>query len=171
MALRHLILAALLATPAAAQNAEEAAVARAVLASLQDLSFRKRREYCGYIGYNEQAELVATPATGGTQASCSADFPDDIAVTASYHTHGAFDRGYFNEIPSDIDMEGDAAFLLNGYVSTPGGRLWYIDGRAMVARQICGLGCLPVAPGFAKGLNGDIAQEYTYDELVKKLSD
>ncbi len=171
MPLRYLVLAALLATPATAQDAEEVAVARAVLASLQDLSFRKRREYCGFIGYNSDAKLEATPATGGTQATCSAAFPDDLAVVASYHTHGAFDEGYFNEIPSDIDMESDAEFLLNGYVSTPGGRLWYIDGRALVAHQICGLGCLPVAPGFAKGLNGEIAERYTFDELVQKLAD
>ncbi len=171
MPLRILIFAALLASPVSAQDAAEAVIAREVLASLQDISFRKRREYCGYIGYNDAAELVATPATGGTQAACSAAFPNDIAVVASYHTHGAFDRGYFNEIPSDVDMESDAHFLLNGYVSTPGGRLWYIDGRALVARQICGIGCLPVAPGFTKGSSGEIAQEYTFDELVQKLSD
>ncbi|MEY1554535.1 DUF4329 domain-containing protein [Yoonia sp. R2331] len=166
-----MLIAILFGVPVQAQDAAEVAVAREVLASLQDLSFRKRREYCGFIGYNAAGELVASPATAGTQASCGAPFPDDLAVVASYHTHGAFDHGYFNEIPSDVDMESDAEFLLNGYVSTPGGRLWYIDGRAWVARQICGVGCLPVAPGFRKGLNGAIAERYTFDELVQKLND
>lgn len=156
---------------AQAQDLVEAEVAREVLTRLQIVSFEKRREYCGFIGYNNNAELVASVETPGSQASCSAPFPDDLAVVASYHTHGAFDHDYFNEIPSDIDMESDAAFFLNGYVSTPGGRLWYIDGRARVARQICGIGCLPVAPGFYKGVNGDIADEYTYDALRAKLAE
>lgn len=171
MPLRYLFVAFLLGQPAAAQDAQEVAVARAVLASLQDISFRKRREYCGFIGYNDEAELVASPATVGTQASCSAAFPDDLAVVASYHTHGAYDRGYFNELPSDTDMKSDAAFLLNGYISTPGGRLWFVDGRALIARQICGVGCLPVAPGFAKGRRGEIETTYTFDELIEKLED
>ena len=158
-------------TPVLAQDPEEVEVARKILTELQPLSFQKHREYCGFIGYNNNGELVATPATAGTQASCGAAFPDDLAVVASYHTHGAFDHGYFNEIPSDIDMESDGEFLLNGYVATPGGRMWYIDGREQVTWQICGTACLPVSPGFYKGVNGDIAQEYTFDGLRAKLGD
>ncbi len=156
---------------AAAQDMVEADLARETLAGLQEISFRKHREYCGFIGWTAEAELVATEATPGTKDSCSAPLPNNIAVVASYHTHGAFDLGYFNETPSTIDMEGDRAFLINGYVSTPGGRLWYIDSRANLAVQICGAGCLPVAPGFFKGANGDIAEQYTYDELRAKIGD
>ena len=156
---------------AAAQDPAEVEVAREVLTRLQPLSFEKRREYCGFIGYNNNAELVATEATAGSQASCGAPWPDDLAVVASYHTHGAFDLGYFNEIPSDIDMESDGEFLLNGYVATPGGRFWYIDGRAQETWQICGTACLPVSPGFYKGVNGEIAERYTYDALRAKLGE
>lgn len=157
--------------PAQAQDAEEVAVAREILTQLQPLSFEKRREYCGFIGYNAEAKLVASPPVPGTQAACSAEFPRDLAVVASYHTHGDFDHGYFNEVPSDIDVDSDAQFLLNGYVATPGGRLWFIDGRAGILRQICGIACLPVAPGFYKGINGDIAEEYTFDALRAKLEE
>ncbi|SEN05795.1 protein of unknown function [Loktanella fryxellensis] len=167
--LRHLALIAIAAAPlfhpAMAQDADEVALARDVLAALQPVSFDKRREYCGYLGLTRQGELVASAAVPGDMASCSADFPDDIAVIASYHTHGAFDEGYFNEMPSTVDVESDAEFFLNGYVATPGGRLWHIDGRTRVARQICGSGCLPVAPGYRKEADGEIAETYTLDEL------
>lgn len=172
--MRHLLTATLFAVvsgTAAAQDPVEMEVARSILASLQSLSFEKNREYCGFIGYNARGILVATPGHPGTMARCSAPFPDDLAVTASYHTHGAFDLGYFNEIPSDIDVESDHAFLLNGYVSTPGGRFWYVDGREKVTWQICGLGCLPIAPGFYKGASGTIAERYTYEELRETLGE
>ena len=39
----------------------------------------------------------------------------------------------------------------------------------MIATQICGVGCLPIAPNFYKGQAGDIAVTYTYDELVERL--
>lgn len=160
-----------LTAPTLAQDAEEVAVARAILTQLQPLSFEKRREYCGFIGYNANAQLEASDPVPGTQASCSAPFPRHLAVVASYHTHGDFDHGYFNEVPSDIDVDSDAEFLLNGYVSTPGGRLWFIDGRGETLHQICGIACLPVAPGFYKGINGDIAHTYTFDALRAKLAE
>ena len=153
----------------AAQDAEELAVAREVLGRLQQQSFEKRREYCGYIGYDASGTMIATPPVEGTRDSCAAPFPRNVAVTASYHTHGDFDHGYFNEIPSDVDMEGDKEFYMNGYVSTPGGRLWFIDTQIMVTHQVCGIGCLPMAQGFRKGAKGTIVQSYTYDELVEAL--
>ena len=153
-------------TPLAAQDRALVDLATRTLASLQDISFRKQREYCGFLGYSSSGELVATPAQAGTRDSCSAEFPDDIAVIASFHTHGAFDDGYYNEVPSDLDLRSDAEFFLDGFVSTPGGRLWYVDGRKLETFQICGTGCLPVAPGFRKGVNGEIATHYTYQELL-----
>lgn len=152
-----------------AQDAAELVVAKEVLTRLQLLSFEKRREYCGYIGYNADGILTATKPTAGDQASCGAPFPRDMAVTASYHTHGDFDAGYFNEVPSIIDMDGDAEFYMNGYVSTPGGRMWFIDSQVLTAYQVCGIGCLPKAEGFQKGKDGDIADAYEYDALRAKL--
>ncbi len=169
MRLWSIIIALLAGLPAAAQEAEELRVAREVLTRLQPLSFDKHREYCGYIGYNERGVMVSSLPVAGTRDGCSAPFPRNLAITASYHTHGNFDHGYFNEIPSDVDMEGDQKFYMNGYVSTPGGRLWYIDSQIMVTTQICGIACLPVATGFRKGAKGTIAESYTYEELLEKL--
>lgn len=163
------IIAICLSGPGAAQDVAELVVAKEVLTRMQPYSFEKKREYCGYIGYNADGIMVATPPVAGDLASCGAPFPRDLAVTASYHTHGDYDEGYFNEIPSTIDMEGDQEFYMNGYVSTPGGRMWFIDTQRMVTFQVCGLACLPTAPRFRKG--GDVAREYTYDALREKLGD
>lgn len=166
-----IVVAAVCALPAMAQDADELRVAREVLTRLQDQSFDKKREYCGYIGYDENGRLIASTPVAGTMDGCSATFPRNLAITASYHTHGDFDHGYFNEVPSTIDMEGDKEFYMNGYVATPGGRLWYIDTQIMVAQQVCGISCLPSSTRFEKGAKGEIAQSYTYDELREKLGD
>lgn len=164
-----LILTLGFASPVEAQDAEELGVVRDVLTLLQPLSFEKKREYCGYVGYNEKGVMTASAPVAGTRDSCAAAFPRNLAITASYHTHGDFDVGYFNEVPSDVDMEGDKQFYMNGYVATPGGRLWYIDTQAMKTWQVCGISCLPVAQSFRKGRAGAIAQSYSYAELREKL--
>lgn len=166
-----LVIAMICAQPLVAQEAEELLIARRVLSDLQAKSFAKRREYCGYIGYDETGVMVASPAVAGTSDSCTAPFPRNVAVTASYHTHGDYDHGYFNELPSDVDMAGDKQFYMNGYVSTPGGRLWFIDSQEMVTHQVCGVACLPVSDGFRKGARDDIAARYTFEALVEKLGD
>ena len=163
--LRLLLPALLAATPAVSQDLQELSLVRDVFAELQPLSFRKKREYCGYLGLTRSGELVATDPVAGDMASCAAEYPSDIAVVASYHTHGTFDAGYYNEMPSLTDLDSDSAAYLNGYVATPGGRLWYVDGRSRVTFQICGVGCLPVAPLFSKDGDGAVAEAYTYDDL------
>ncbi|MFZ3584902.1 DUF4329 domain-containing protein [Loktanella sp. DJP18] len=160
-----LILTFGLAQPAAGQDAEELELAREVLTDLQAPSFMKKREYCGFLALTRQGELIATDPVAGDMASCAAVYPVDVAVVASFHTHGNFDEGYFNEMPSTIDIESDSESFINGYVATPGGRFWYIDGRLKVTHQICGVGCLPVAPLFSKATDDAVAQAYTYDDL------
>lgn len=166
-----LALVASLPMAAIAQDAQEVEIARDILRSLQGPSFSKEREYCGFIGYDSNGVLRASDPVPGTQATCYSEIPRNFAVTASYHTHGDFDAGYINEIPSDIDIEGDAELRINGYVSTPGGRLWFVDTQRMEIRQLCTVGCLPVAPGFYKGADGNIALKYTYEELIQKLDE
>ena len=160
-----MVLAVLITAPAAAQDAAEVEVARAALAAIQETSFRKRREFCGYIGYDARGELVATDPVQGTRASCGAPYPDDLAVTASYHTHGAFDAGYFNELPSTVDVEGDMQWLLTGYVATPGGRFWHIDASQRVARLVCGEACLPRDSRYRSCNAPEPQESYTLAEL------
>lgn len=150
---------------------EEIDFVKGVFLQIQNTSIAKRREYCGYIGRDADGNLAATEAVPGTMASCLPVWPasHEMTVIASYHTHGAFDLGYFNEIPSDVDLEGDMSLGIDGWIATPGGRLWFNDGKDGEARLVCGVACLPVSPEFYKGVNGDIAKSYTLSELIAKL--
>lgn len=172
--MRSVLLSCLLLAPipATAQSAAEDALIRQVFAQLQPISFRENVEYCGYVGLDDNGQLVASPATRGDEGSCLSDDPTNIAViTASYHTHGAYSPDYYNEVPSGDDMEGDEAEGIDGWVATPGGRLWYIDTEDMIARQVCGIGCLTADPRFVAGDMGHIEQSYSYDELVQRLDE
>lgn len=155
------------ANPSVAQNAAELAVARGVLLQLQARSFAENREYCGYVGRMPDGRLTATEVSRGDTWGClsRADESRFVEITASFHTHAGFDRAADSEVPSTDDVRGDMAEGVNGYVATPGGRLWYIDGRRGVATQVCGLGCMGQDPDFIPGDAGPIAQSYTLQQL------
>ena len=158
-----------LSTGAVAQSRNEIAFMMDLFERLQPQSFAKEREYCGFLGRDVDGTLRATEPTAGDRDSCPLVWPGDMEVIASYHTHGTFDFAYYNELPSDTDMLNDQSLGVNGWIATPGGRLWYVDSERMVTKQICGQGCLPIAPGFYKSQAGDIATGYTFDELVERL--
>jgi hypothetical protein len=162
-----LVLVVLWGGSAVAQDPAEMAAARAVLLDLQGRSFAEDREYCGYIGVMPDGTYMATEVTRGRSHSCLSrgDESRFMEVTASFHTHGGFHWDADSEVPSVEDMLGDMEEGVNGYVATPGGRFWYIDGVRGVAYQICGLGCLGQDPDFVEGAAGAIAVEYTLDAL------
>ena len=153
----------------ASQSGAEVALAKAVLGMLQEQSAAENAEYCGYIGYDIYGSLVASVAEAGGSDWCEPVWPEDLEVVASYHTHAGYDPNAWSEVPSASDMESDESEGIDGYVSTPGGRLWYIDTTDMVASQICGIGCLPQAPECVPAPEDDIRQAYAYRELVEKL--
>lgn len=166
--MRAAILAFLLATPALAQSTEEIAIAKATLSALQGPSFDQDREFCGYFAYDDAEELVATPASTGDRDSCLYDGPEDgYLMVLSYHTHGRFNTDYAAEVPSVGDIEADEEEGVDGFVATPGGRLWYVDTTDMIVRQVCGLGCLPQDPRFIPGDMGPVEVSYTYQELLE----
>lgn len=158
---------ALLPHVAGAQSAAEIRFAKRVLDTLQPLSFQGNREYCGYLAYNAAGKLVATAAHPGKESECLPTEPDPaLNVFASYHTHGKFDLDVPAEFPSVGDIEADEAEGIDGFVATPGGRLWYVDTEDMQVRQICSIGCLKQDPGFKPGLDGKIEQVYSYEDLL-----
>ncbi|MCI2394977.1 DUF4329 domain-containing protein [Aliiroseovarius sediminis] len=169
--MRLLTIALLIAPLAAcAQEPGELELVKKVFAKVQPISIRANREYCGYIGYDRSGKLVASKAWRGGKGTCRARDPENLVkVVASYHTHGAFSSRYANEVPSGDDMMTDEIEGVNGWVATPGGRLWYIDTRSMVTRQICGIGCLPMDANFQQGDMGQVAPRYHYDQLIDKL--
>lgn len=163
-------ISAVLSTSAAAQTQDEETLIRQTLADLNLRSFEEGVEFCGYVGLTPDGELAVSSPTRGDESSCLSDDPTNLdTLYASYHTHGDFSTEHSSETPSGDDMEGDEEEGIDGWVATPGGRLWYIDTTDMVTFQVCGIGCLPKDPDFVEGDDGFIAEEYTYDELVERL--
>jgi len=162
---------ALILLPAAlpAQSWDEMKYVVALMAEAQALSFARGVEVCGFIGYDRDGRLAHSGPDPGEYAGCLIDWPDDITVTASYHTHGLYDPDYVAEMPSDQDMLSDQSLAVNGWVATPGGRLWYVDSARMETRQACARYCLATAPGYSKLGEGLVAKYYSFDALVARL--
>lgn len=169
-AMRYLMSLALLlfASAASAQTDEEIAFMTDLLNEVQALSFQHNAEYCGYLGYNRLGVLVATPPLRGEEATCFLpNWPYKLDVIASYHSHGTYSPEYDSEVPSVQDMQTDQAEGIDGYVSTPGGRMWYVETDTMVTRQLCNAGCLMQDPNFVPEPMGRIRQSYTLRALMK----
>ena len=143
------------------------AYAQTLLDALQPRSIAESREYCGYIYRRADGGLAATPATAGDEASCDLDYPSQ-SVIASYHTHGSFSDRYDNEVPSTDDLLSDFEFGTDGYISTPGGRLWRVDHQARVAYQICAAHCVYTDPRNDPSDAGYVAQTYTVAQLRQR---
>ena len=156
--------------PAPAENPDlaEVELVRERLTPLQLLSFATNREYCGYLVREPDGDYAFTDMVRGGHDGCTPLIPlSKVELVASVHTHGAYDPEVPAEFPTVLDMNSDRIEGVNGYIATPGGRLWYVDTRRMEARQLCGLGCLPQDSGFRAGDDGPIAQRYTYRELLR----
>jgi hypothetical protein len=152
---------------AAAQSSQETRFVQAVLNQLQQRSFDGNREYCGFIGIDANGRYASGPVSRGDRDSCEPRWPDNLDVIASFHTHGGYDPGAWSEVPSVNDMEADEEDGVDGWVATPGGRLWYIDTQDMVTSQICGVGCLMQDPRWQPETEVRIRQSYTYRELIR----
>jgi hypothetical protein len=137
---------------------------------IQPASILGNREYCGYIGISDLGRYLATDPAAGDTSSCVADWPeiDGFTVLASYHTHGSWLADYDNEVPSFQDMATDIRERVDGYVATPGGRLWYIDAANRVAREVCGRNCLKSDPAFQVSNDGPPDPFYTLWELRRR---
>ena len=145
----------------------QVAMLKARLAPIQHLSFAARYEYCGYLGRRPDGTPEFTEILRGHHNGCTPEMPEGGFVRiASLHTHGAYDPRIPAEFPTALDMRSDRREGVNGYVATPGGRLWYIDSRAMLAVQLCGPGCLPQDPGFRAGDDGVIPERLSYGQLL-----
>ncbi len=131
------------------RSAAEVAFIKAQLNAIQPRSIAEDREYCGYLGQLPNGDFTISGPKRGAPAGCTPDNPPaTMRIIASYHTHAAYAPSYDSEVPSATDLEGDIQEGINGYVSTPGGRLWFTDGAARSTVQLCGIGCLVADPRF-----------------------
>ncbi len=168
-------LAALVSVPANAEGykpaagydkyAEEHAFAASILSGLNVHSVFVDLEFCGFI-YREAGELKATRAQKGQAASCLPILPQgEVEIFASYHTHAAYDPASYNEVPSIQDMEGDFARFENGYITTPGGRFWFVENQKRRARQLCGYRCMPFDPRYVEAPDKHVPYSLSIAEL------
>lgn len=147
------------------------AFARSFLNAIQPASIADRVEYCGYFYVEADGSVAATPPLKGTFATCNMPAPrQDDTIFASYHTHGAFGRNYDNEVPSVTDLRSDFDFRVDGYVSTPGGRVWHVDYGTRTTRQICGLSCVYTDPNFQPVDEASVRQSYTIQTLAQRAN-
>ena len=114
-----------------------------VLNDIQPQSIAQEREYCGYIFVTPTGQLNATPPRLGTLTGC--EMPEPLigqGMIASYHTHGAYNPVLGGEFPSDVDLISDFNYGTDGFIGTPGGRVWHVDFQTRTAYQLCGQGCI-----------------------------
>ncbi|MEL6681987.1 MAG: DUF4329 domain-containing protein [Pseudomonadota bacterium] len=142
--------------------------ATSVLNDLQTASIAEGREYCGYIFETDDGALAATAPRRGAEDYC--DLPEaDASVIASYHTHGNYSDEYDNEVPSVDDITSDFDAGIDGYISTPAGRIWLVDYSDQIARQLCNEGCVISDPENDPEETGFIPQSFTLPELRERF--
>ena len=139
------------------------AFARSFMDTIQADSISESREFCGFFVKNG-GTIAATAPRRGTEASCNYG-PTPATAIASYHTHGSYGENYDNEVPSFFDLLSSREVGFDDYVSTPGGRLWRVDGDTGDATQLCGLGCLTSDPGFVPRDEDNVLQNYTIETM------
>lgn len=138
-----------------------------LLTRLQRRSFAENREFCGYVGLDPEGNWMTTPTMAGSEAACPLpDIPPGMRLVASYHTHGTYSPYYASEWPTTQDMATDASDDIDGYISTPGGRLWHVDTDTMTVHEICGRGCLPQDPRYVAAEDGPLRPVMSYRELL-----
>jgi hypothetical protein len=101
--------------------------ARDVLNEINPQSIRLNREFGGWVFANPDGSFATTTPVQGEAASVQLPnpqlaVPQGSRLTASYHTHGAFDPRFDNENFSPRDLENDRANNLDGYLATPMGQ-------------------------------------------------
>lgn len=154
-------------------QSEVQSFARQELDALQSRSFAEDLELCGIIFETSDRELGVSRPNAGDEGSCDIAYFDEPGMVpiASFHTHGKHSRRYDGEVPSIVDIESDVSTGMDGYIATPGGRLWYVDHETATARMVCGEGCVTQDPNYRTCARDVIAQTYTIGELAERFSD
>lgn len=143
--------------------------ARNAMDEIQRRSFAERKEFCGLILEDDAGKLDISLVVEGRENKCDLPWMSPLGLypVATFHTHGAFNKDYDSEVPSALDVESDIDEQIDGYVATPGGRLWKTDWQEQVATQLCGEGCLVSDPDYRAEPFG-IAGRYTLRQLKQR---
>lgn len=139
-----------------------------VLAEVQKTSLDEGLEYCGFIGQDKAGNFRTWPATKGEPNFCEPNFnylDRDFYVLANYHTHGSPSVEHETETPSFVDMYSTHLAGQDGYVVTPGGRLWYMDSREITAELLCAARCMPYDPAHTDEFDFAVGDVFDTDEF------
>ncbi|SFS12923.1 DUF4329 domain-containing protein [Yoonia litorea] len=140
-----------------------------VLDGLQPRSIGESREYCGLIIREPDGQLRTSRILPGGEDFC--EMPSVIGdVVASFHTHGSYSPLYDNEVPSMSDVKGDFEQRIDGYVATPGGRVWHVDYETRSIRLLCGPLCITSDPRNDPADAGFVPDSFTVGELRERFS-
>jgi len=136
------------------------------LDKVQAQSLRDKSEYCGFFGFDGSGNLAATEPTKGSYFACESDeSPEDFVIVASYHTHGAYSSHYDSEVPSTDDLRADFERHVDGYLSTPAGRVWLTLVEEELTIQLCGPGCVVPDTSFKPCPTDTPASKYRLNDL------
>lgn len=172
-----ILLAALLPATAPAQSRSNVTddIDNFVLAhfdEIQPRSISENVEFCGLIGFNHGDLLVATGPFRGERDSCDPhQDAAEIEVIASYHTHGGYDPEADSEVPSVDDLLADLEDRIDGYVATPGGRVWLNIWVEQLTFQLCGRNCVASDPRSRPCPAAPPYVEYTLQALREREKD
>lgn len=148
------------------RNDAEVAFVKSALANVQEMSIAQNREYCGFVGLNIRGDYIISEPHKGRAGHCDIQEPPlGLRVLASYHTHGAYSEKFDSEIPSSDDLLGDIESGIDGYILTPGGRLWYNDRIREQAVLLCATGCISADRDFVPDLEFPVVEHYTVEQL------
>ena len=156
------------AAPARADEVQDFAIR--VLEAIQARSVEQNREFCGLIGYNRDGVLATTKVRRGRKNRCNPGRdPRGWTIVASYHSHGAYSINADAEVPSTTDLDADIIEGMDGYIGTPGGRVWYNSALDGISVQLCGPGCITPDPAYTPCLAYLPELSYTLDELFFRV--
>ena len=101
--------------------------ARQVLNGINPTSIRENREYGGWVFINRDGSFASTAPVPGEATSVRLPDPALVIpvgsnITASYHTHAAFDPKFDNENFSETDLSANRDNSIDGYLGTPAGQ-------------------------------------------------
>lgn len=110
-----------------------------VLKRLNTASISDSVEICTYIVRAPNAEIgILEPKVGVVDQCVTPIVRKPLQIIALLHTHGSVSDKWETEIPSILDVRAIEADMVDGYLSTPGGRFWHMDIEERETRMLCG---------------------------------
>ncbi|MEO9463130.1 MAG: DUF4329 domain-containing protein [Marinomonas sp.] len=153
-----------------ASDAELTDFAKKTLDEIQPRSFAENREFCGLIFEDDDGALSASEIHEGSESECSFSWASPMGQhpIATFHTHGSFNDDYDGEAPSLLDLQTDIGDQIDGFVATPGGRVWHVDWQDETATQVCGLSCIAQDPKYKPCYSFQPVEKYNVAELMAR---